>query len=145
MLTKYSARRLSRLASIQAAYQKMQTDDEIEDVIQHFQNYHFIDGVLKSQVQADSELFKSITYGVQEKYTEIMQKISQHLNENWRIERLSFICLAILLCAVYEILYEQTPKNIAINEYLELSKDFLNSQETKFVNGILDRVSKTAL
>lgn len=142
MLKKYSARRLARLASIQATYQKLQTDDKIGDIIAHFEHYHFVEGVLQSRVEADMNLFKNITYGVDHHQAEIKNIVSTYLNEQWRIDRLSWICLCLLLCAVYELLYEKTPQNVLINEYIELSKDFLNDKEIKFINGILDKILK---
>ena len=142
MLKKYSSRRLARLASIQATYQKLQTDDKIDDVVSHFENYHFVDGVLQSRVEPDMNLFKNITYGVENHHEELKNIVSTHLNDQWRVDRLSCICFCLLLCAVYELLYEKTPQSVSINEYIELSKDFLNDKEIKFINGILDKILK---
>ena len=60
-------------------------------------------------------------------------------SKNWRLERIAKIELTILRVAVYEMLYrEDVPVKVAVNEGIELSKKFGDSNSKRFVNGILD-------
>lgn len=146
MLRKYSSRRLARLAAVQAIYQSLQTEDSLEDIISHFKNYHFTQGVLQSRVPPHIELFESIVWGVFN-HTELLKEtITRHLQKDWRLDRLAYLSLSLLLCAVYELCYDKAlPHSIVINEYIEISKEFLDFSDTRFINGILDIISKEDL
>ena len=54
------------------------------------------------------------------------------------IERLYKIDLAIIILAVIEVNYvKETPKQVVINEAVELAKKFSTDKSPKFINGIL--------
>ncbi len=62
------------------------------------------------------------------------------VSKNWRTERMGKVELAILRLALYEILYdEEVPVGVAINEAVELTKEFGDDQSPGFVNAILGR------
>ncbi len=64
--------------------------------------------------------------------------------ENWKIERMACVDRNILRLAAYEILHAgDIPLKVAINEAVELAKRYGESDSSKFVNGILDRIAKT--
>ena len=44
--------------------------------------------------------------------------------EHWRISRMAVVDRNILRLAVYEFLYEPTPRTVAINEALEIARRF---------------------
>jgi N utilization substance protein B len=46
----------------------------------------------------------------------------------------------ILRLAVYEFLFEPTPRTVAINEALEIARRFSTYEATQFINGILDAI-----
>jgi N utilization substance protein B len=48
----------------------------------------------------------------------------------------------ILRLAVYEFLYEPTPRTVAINEALEIARRFSTYEATQFINGILDAIKR---
>ncbi|AYF43483.1 MULTISPECIES: transcription antitermination factor NusB [Halobacteriovorax] len=50
---------------------------------------------------------------------------------------------AIICLGIYEIKFEETPNNVAINEYVNLVKSYGKEDSKNFVNGLLDRVSKS--
>jgi N utilization substance protein B len=60
--------------------------------------------------------------------------------ENWSLERMAAVDRNILRLGAYEILYAGTPGPVAINEAVELAKQFGAQHSASFVNGILDRV-----
>ncbi len=83
-------------------------------------------------------------------YTEIITHlddidtlIKKHLY-NYTIDRLSYVDRAIIRLAAYELLMHDTPKEIVINEALELTKEFTNmddEKQRKFNNRLLDEIA----
>lgn len=60
--------------------------------------------------------------------------------EHWRISRMAIVDRNVLRLAVYEFLYEQTPRTVVINEALEIARRFSTFEATQFINGILDAI-----
>ncbi len=70
---------------------------------------------------------------------ELDEKIDS-VSKNWRTGRMGRVELAILRLALYEILYdEDVPAGVAINEAVELTKEFGDDQSPGFVNAVLGR------
>ena len=66
-------------------------------------------------------------------------------SRNWRIERIGKVEGAILRLALYELMYRpDVPAKAAINEAVELSKQFGDDASRAFINGILDAAAKAA-
>ena len=58
--------------------------------------------------------------------------------KGWKLDRISRTALAILRCAICEILYmEDIPNAAAINEAVELDKSYDEPDTVSFVNGVL--------
>ena len=75
-------------------------------------------------------------------YDEINEIISSNL-KGYTINRLYKIDLAILILAVIELKYiKETPKEIVINEAVELAKKFSTEKSPKFINGVLADIVK---
>jgi len=62
--------------------------------------------------------------------------------EHWRIPRMAIVDRNILRLAVYEFLYEPTPRTVAINEALEIARRFSTYEATQFINGSLDAIKR---
>jgi len=62
--------------------------------------------------------------------------------EHWRSPRMAIVDRNILRLAVYEFLYEPTPRTVAINEALEIARRFSTYEATQFINGILDAIKR---
>ena len=73
---------------------------------------------------------------------EIDEKISEKA-KGWRLERLAKAELAILRIAVFELLYdEDVPNPVAINEAVELAKQYGEEKSGRFINGVLASIEK---
>ncbi len=74
------------------------------------------------------------------------KELDTHLarfSQNWRIERMGKVEITLLRLALYEILFRaDIPPKVAINEAVELSKQFGDEGSRGFVNGILDAAAK---
>jgi N utilization substance protein B len=67
--------------------------------------------------------------------------IIEHLKD-WDFARLGSIERATLRLAAYEILFGELDSAVVINEAVEITKAFGTEQSPKFINGVLDAISK---
>ncbi len=63
-------------------------------------------------------------------------------SENWRLSRIAIIDRLIIRMAIYELLDNETPAAVVIDEALELAKTFSGDGAVGFVNGVLDGVRR---
>lgn len=84
--------------------------------------------------------FLRLVQGIWEHKTEIDQVIQGH-SENWRLERMPRVDCNILRMAVFEMAYcTDIPPRVAINEAIDLGKQFGSEESGAFINGILDAI-----
>ncbi len=80
--------------------------------------------------------------GVEKNANEIDETISKYAT-NWQIGRMAVIDRNILRMAAYEILFvDDIPPKVSINEAVDIAKKYGDEDSGKFVNGILDKISK---
>lgn len=61
---------------------------------------------------------------------------------NWSVARMALVERNIIRVAVYEILYRSdVPVKCAINEAIEIAKEFASPEGPTFINGVLDKVA----
>ncbi len=87
----------------------------------------------------DLELANNIIEGVKvnnDKIDEIIAKCAP----DWPIDKISKIDLVILRIGTYEVLFSKTPERVAIDEAVELAKEFGNDSSGKFINGVLGAI-----
>jgi N utilization substance protein B len=81
--------------------------------------------------------------GIIDRLAEIDAQISAK-SPNWSISRMAKIDLAIIRLATYELLFRpDIPKNVTINEAIEIAKKFGTEDSPAFVNGIVDEISRS--
>ena len=65
------------------------------------------------------------------------------MSTNWKIERIARVDLTVLRLSAYEILFRSDiPKNVSINEAVELVKEYGEKDSPSFINGLLDKLNK---
>ena len=80
--------------------------------------------------------------GICDHLTEIDALINPAL-ANWSMKRLNAVCLAILRVATYELKFNpDVPDRVAINEAIELAKEFGEEDSGSFVHGVLSAIAK---
>ncbi len=74
-------------------------------------------------------------------HREELDELITRFSKNYRLSRLAAVDRNILRLAVYEILYnKEVPPVVAINEAIELAKEYSSEESGRFVNGLLDRI-----
>jgi N utilization substance protein B len=79
--------------------------------------------------------------GVMQNIKAVDEAVVKHLKD-WDFERLGAIERATLRLATYEILFGELDSAVVINEAVEITKAFGTEQSPKFINGVLDAISK---
>ena len=69
-----------------------------------------------------------------------IKKIFQEKMPSWQFDRLNLVEQAILIMSYTHKTTQNVDKSIVINIAIKLSKKFLEKDDYKFVNGILDKV-----
>ena len=138
------ARTVARLAAVQALYQMELAGEGVETVITEFSNHRFdadIEG--EALAEADEAWFADIVRGVIAGQKDIDASVKARLASNWRLERLDATLRALLRCGAWELTHKtEVPKEIVIDEYVELAKAFFDEGDAKFVNAALDGVAR---
>ncbi len=93
----------------------------------------------------DEKLAERLIEGVGKNQKKIDQLIKKAAPE-WPLEqiaRVDIICLRIALFELY--IAKKVPPKVAIDEAIELAKEFGSEQSGKFVNGVLGTIVKTLM
>ena len=127
MKTSYNTNQNPRVIIIQKLYGKFLNDDaELT-----FPKHRF------------KKFIKDISLGVIERKDLIDETILEHLGGDINIKRTEKLLIIILQAGIYELLYRpQTSINIIINEYVGTAKIFVDDSQKKFLNALLDKISK---
>lgn len=137
-------RKAAREIAIQLCFAASASDAAPEDLLEDF-----FSGEHYESLGEEQELFRDLPDEKQMAYIrELVTKTMDHRVEldhyieryakGWKPERISRTALAILRCAMCEILYmEEVPNAAAINEAVELDKGYDEPDTVAFVNGVL--------
>jgi len=128
-----SARRLSRLISVQGLYQWLLAGEEpgaIEAFARESEDF----------AQADEAYFKDCFYGVLRQAEALQADILPVLDRP--LAQVSPVEQAILLLGAYELKsHPEVPFRVVINEGVELAKSLGGNEGHRYINGVLDRLS----
>jgi N utilization substance protein B len=138
------ARSVARLAAVQALYQMEVSGVGVEAVVREFSDHRFDGDIEGSRLaEADEAFFGEIVRGVVQDQLAIDQAVAGHLAANWRLERIDATLRAILRAGAFELLWRpDVPTEVAIDEYVELTKSFFEGPEPGFINAALDAIAR---
>tara|TARA_B100001250_G_scaffold383940_1_gene378286 strand:- start:336 stop:740 length:405 start_codon:yes stop_codon:yes gene_type:complete len=89
------------------------------------------------------KFIKDIVNGTLERNETIIDELETNLKDDLKLSSHDKLFQVIIKCAVFEILYKtNTSTNIIIKEYLTVSSLFLEDSQTKYLNALLDKISK---
>lgn len=131
---KSSARHKGRKLALQAIYQWQFTSETPSNIIVQFYEK-------KIPQNVDFEYFTKLLNGVISNQSTIDECMLPFLDRP--ITDINPVEMAILRLAIYELMScLDVPYRVVINESLELTKTFGQEEGFKYVNGILDKVSR---
>ncbi|KXH87485.1 transcription antitermination factor NusB [Sporosarcina sp. HYO08] len=119
-------RREAREKAIQTLFQLENTDLSLDEAIAYITE------------KPMDRFYEQIVRGTVERKEEIDETLVGKL-ENWSLDRLPKIERTVLRLAAYELLYQETPHKVILNEAIELCKTFSDEKAGRFVNGVLSK------
>ncbi len=129
-----SAKTNARKCAVQALYQWQMTGETLAKIEMVFLEEERLKGAQKSY-------FSEIIYGVPKQLNEIDEALSEFVDRP--VEKIDPVERAVLRIGVYELINRlDTPYKVIINEGVNLAKCFGADGSHKYINGILDKVSK---
>ena len=89
------------------------------------------------------KFIKDVVFGTIERNELILTEIKKNLESDINLKSHDKVFLTILKSAIYELLYKpSTSSKIIIKEYLNASNFFIENTKTKYLNALLDKISK---
>ena len=127
MTVQFSPQRNPRVIIIQKLYGKLFNNEENIT----FPKHRF------------KKFIKDIVNGTIEREELINIEINNHLEQDLKIQNMDKVFQIIIRSAIFELLYKpNTSIKIIINEYLKASNFFIDDSQTKYLNALLDKISK---
>jgi len=127
-------RRKARSIALQALYEIDSVQHDPEETLKH----------LQAELRLTEETFsfaRELVEGVV-KYKDKLDAQIYRYAPAWPIEQIAFIDRNILRLAIFEIIIDnKIPVKVAINEAVELAKNFGGDSSSKFINGVLGAIS----
>lgn len=90
----------------------------------------------------DQGYVKDILEGVQKHSEEIKGLIVKNLKNDWEFARISKINISIFKLGIYEMIFNEIPFKVVINETVELAKKFGEETSAVFINGVFASIVK---
>jgi len=132
----------ARLAAVQALYQIALADGSAQTVIEEFVRHRLGSKGEEPIAGADRGLFVTLVEGVAARGEELDSMIAANLAEDWKMERIQPILLAVLRAGTFELLARgEVPPRVVITEYVDIAHAFFEGREPAFVNAVLDRLA----
>lgn len=121
----YTKRRTQRMRNVEIIYKYELFNEPIN-----------LDKIFAEE-NINNDQLKVLT-AVKKNYEKFIETAKLFLDDDWTWVRMSPLTKAIILCASVELW--TIDKKIVINEYVEITKDFIPDDTYKFINKILDKI-----
>ncbi len=131
-LTRHEMREAALLILFQRKLNPETLDELLEDCKESF------------ELEYNSQSVK-LANGVEEHEDEL-NSIIESYSPSRKLDRISYINLAIMKIAIYEMKYcPSVPDKVAINEAIEFAKEYTDKADVRFINGVLNSYYKDSL
>jgi len=129
-------RHLARVLALQELFSKDFNKDSINTDVIPLAELMELDEI----TQYDTKLYEKIKEGVIDNNTEIDSIITKYAPQ-WPLDQIKLVDLQILRIAIYEgFIGKITPPKVALDEAIEIAKEFGGETSSKFVNGVLGAI-----
>ena len=130
-------RRRARVAALKALFEVDSVDHAPDEILDRLEK--------ESRLPEDAAQFaRHLVHGVLDN----RQRLDDTIRKNapaWPLEQVAAVDRNILRLAIYEIVIDNmVPMRAAINEAVELAKEFGGEASSRFVNGVLGSVATTS-
>jgi N utilization substance protein B len=117
----------------------MRRSDQRRDAV--FASYQRdVTGRPLAELIADSKpLTRELAEGVDAEREELDETIAEYA-KGWTVDRIAPLDLNVMRVALYEIEAGETPVEVAIDEAVEIAKEYCGADAPKFINGILGAI-----
>ncbi len=89
------------------------------------------------------KFIKDVVQGTIERRELIEETVKKYLNDDLNLTRTDTLLKLIIFAAVFELMFKHNnPTKVIINEYVKTSEHFLEEAQIKYLNAILDKISK---
>ena len=89
------------------------------------------------------KFIKDVVNGTIERKELIQDLMNKELKDDINENKTELLVKLMLMAAIYEFLFmHKTPIKVVISEYLKVSDFFVENAQKRFLNAILDKVSK---
>ena len=127
MRTSYNPNQSPRVIIIQKLYGNFFNDDKD----------------LKFSKHRFKKFIKDVVLGTIERDEVIKEEVNRYLGEDLQLTNLDKVFQVIVKSAIFEFLYKpKVPTRIIIKEYLDASNFFIEDDQTKYLNAILDKIAR---
>jgi transcription antitermination protein NusB len=118
----------------------MRRSDQRRDAV--FASYQRdVTGRPLAELVADAKpLTRELAEGVDADREELDETIAEHLRGDWTIDRLAPLDLNVIRVALFEIEEGETPFEVAIDEAIEIAKEYCGADAPSFINGVLGAI-----
>lgn len=136
----------SRLFAVQALFQMEAVGQNIDGVIQEFEDHRFGATYEEGEYEeGDRAHFQQVVATAVNFQAKIDQMTDRALVAKWPIGRIDPTLRALFRAAGAEMVEGDTPPKVAIKEYVEVAAAFFpEGKEAKFVNAVLDHMAREA-
>lgn len=110
------------------------SEEQLDEVIDSFFEHFTASPDIHEQA-------KNLVQGVYTNIQHIDQTISQN-SPKWKMSRMPHVDRNILRLCAFELIFQNTPHRVVIDEGIEIAKRFGSDNSPKFINGVLDSVAK---
>ena len=138
----------TRLTNIQLIFQHISTNDDIDVIRENFDKYYKNSSIenFSSKKKIKFEFNTNFLIKLNNYYKEYVNlndyliKINSFITFDRKFEKWNLINQSIILAAISELTNTEKSKlKIVLNDYLNISKNFISLNEVKIINAILDK------
>jgi N utilization substance protein B len=142
MKARHDPRHQARVLALQSLFEWSFNSIDIEEILKRHIEAITAANSKEPQIEIDKELAAFLVRGTTENLDTI-DKIIESCASEWPISQIAKVDLEILRIAIFELyIARNSPPKVAIDEAVELAKEFGGENSSKFVNGVLGTVVK---
>ena len=91
------------------------------------------------------KFIKDVVNGTIERKESIQDLMNKELKDNINEYKTELMIKLMIMAAIYEFMYmHKTPVKVVITEYLKVCDFFVEAPQKRFLNAILDKISKAS-